>query len=52
MWIVMIGKERHSAWFTRFEANHQVKVLEVHGYKKCSVEFDITVKCDNGHYYV
>jgi hypothetical protein len=52
MWIVFIGKEKHSAWFSRFEATHQKKVLEVHGYKKVTITCDNTVNCENGHYYI
>lgn len=44
--------ERHSAWNTFKEANYQKAVLRENGYRLAEIEFDETVKTDNGHYYV
>ena len=62
MWIVKFGdNRRHSAWRSKKEARHQAEVLEQNGYIKPDrrnqtladfVEFDETVSCENGHYYV
>jgi len=61
MWIVKFGNNtRHSAWSSKNEAKHQVEVLINHGMIKISrytlltdfIEFDDTVSCENGHYYV
>ncbi|MDO8472619.1 MAG: hypothetical protein Q7T05_02250 [Dehalococcoidia bacterium] len=58
MYLVLLpGGRRHSAWDTKAQADHQKEVLEDHGYKPqwgedLEVEFDPTVVCENGHYYV
>jgi predicted secreted protein len=62
MWIVKLGDNtRHSAWRSRMEALIQAEALEDRGYIKPSsdaqtldefVEYDETVSCENGHYYV
>ena len=63
MWIVKLGDNtRHSAWNSKKEALHQAEVLEQHGYIQPDryrsgkiedfVEYDDTVQCENGHYYV
>ena len=63
MWIVKFGnRERHSAWNSKREALHQAETLEQHGCIRPDrrlkrtlndfVEFDATVSCKNGHYYV
>ena len=63
MWIVKFGdNRRHSAWNSKQEALHQAEVLEQHGYIKPYrrharafanfIEYDETVSCENGHYYV
>ena len=52
IYIVMIGDTRHSAWYTRFDSNHQKKVLEMNGYKNVRVILDVTVNCEDGHYYI
>ena len=59
--VILPGGRRHSAWNTRKEAVHQKEVLKAHGYRPqdidgryedLTVEFDPTVVCENGHYYV
>jgi hypothetical protein len=63
MWIVKLSDNtRHSAWNSKREALHQAEVLEQHGYIKVErwwggtladfIEYDETVTCENGHYYV
>jgi len=61
MWIVILGDNtRHSAWDSKQEAIKQVKVLQDYGYIKPTkespiksfIEYDKTVDCENGHYYV
>lgn len=59
MWIVKLSKhKRHSAWLTVGEALNQVRVLRDAGLLKRRgspsrfIEFDVTVQCENGHYYV
>ena len=49
--IVFVNGEKHSAWWSKKEARHQIKVLIEHGYK--DVCFDIIDhNYDNGHYFV
>ena len=52
MWIVYIGKVRHSAWQGSASALHQKTVLEDNGYKYITIKYDETVSTENGHYYV
>ena len=59
MWIVFYAdKTRHSAWLSKSEALKQALVLKNSGYYKANqpisdfVEFDETVSCENGHYFV
>jgi len=52
MYLVLIDKEPHSAWNTVKEASHQAAVLLDAGYKKVTIKKDITIVCENGHYYV
>jgi len=57
MWIVKINDyQRHSAWNSKKEAIKQFEVLKNYGYLKGNwedfIEFDETVNCENGHYYV
>jgi len=63
MWVVKFGDgKRHSAWTTKKEAIKQANVLDDKGYIKVDykrgvliddfIEFDSTVECENGHYYV
>ena len=53
MWIVVFkGGKRHSAWVTREAADKQVVTLKDYGYRRVAVQFDSTVSCDDGHYYV
>jgi len=57
MWIVKLGdNSRHSAWDSKKEALQQAKVLKNYGCIKGDlgnfVEYDDTVSCENGHYYV
>ena len=61
MWIVKFGDNtRHSAWHSEQEARQQVLVLSYYGLIKLGrgcplghfVEYDETVVCENGHYYV
>ena len=57
MWIVKINDyQRHSAWNSKKEAIKQFEVLVDYGYLKGEsedfIEFDETVNCENGHYYV
>ena len=49
--IVYINGKKHSAWFSKSEALHQIKVLESYGYK--NIDFDyIDHNYENGHYFV
>ena len=50
--IVKINGKKHSAWNTRAEADKQKAVLRDVGYRHISSEYDETVQCENGHYYV
>lgn len=52
MYIVYFGRNRHSAWNTVIEAKKQKEVLVSVGYKNVHVDYDETVRTDNGHYYV
>jgi hypothetical protein len=53
MYIVYLkNNKKHSAWSTKEAAQHQVQVLEGYGYKGAYYEYDETIICDNGHYYV
>lgn len=62
MWIVKLGDNtRHSAWNSKKEAIAQADVLRDYGYIMPDprdqtladfVEYDCTVQCENGHYYV
>ena len=65
MWIVKFDdNSKHSAWDTKREALQQVKILEQNGYIRLHrrdgnngtlndfVEYDATVSCENGHYYI
>jgi len=58
MWIVKIDDySKHSAWSTKEEAIHQAMVLKDYGYLRRGiaedyVEFDETINCENGYYYV
>lgn len=57
MFVVYLpNNKKHSAWNTRSEAKHQVETLINNGYgtkwSKPFYEFDETVDCENGHYYV
>ena len=54
MYIVYIGKQKHSVWNTRKEANHQAKVLAEHGYKEGAIWIDFVEGANyaNGQYFV
>ena len=53
MYIVILKNGvRHSAWSSMVEAKNQVAVLKDYGYKHIRIEFDETVVCESGHYYV
>jgi hypothetical protein len=53
MFIVILSNGvRHSAWDKRNEAAKQLAVLREYGYKNPRIEFDDTVNCENGHYYI
>ena len=61
MFIAMLEEnEKHSAWDTFEEAQHQVEVLRENGYYQHIMDFhsadfveqDDTVSCENGHYYI
>ena len=58
MWIVKFANNsRHSAWDTRKKALYQVEILKQFGYRGLTppanfVEYDETVTCEDGHYYV
>jgi len=53
MYIVIVPNGlRHSAWMSANEAANQARVLREHGYKRVRIEYDSTVSCENGHYYV
>ena len=49
--IVFVNGEKHSAWNSKREARHQIKVLINNGYK--DVWFDIiNHNYENGHYFI
>ena len=60
--VKMDGEIRHSAWNNKREALHQAEVLWQNGYIYLDpvwntklddfIEFDETISCENGHYYV
>ena len=60
MWIVTLPNgTRHSAWNSKREAKRQADVCYEHGMGRdngrrleITVEYDDTVHCENGHYYV
>lgn len=61
MWIVKFNDNtRHSAWNTKKKALNQIRVLKEHGLitmrfwqtAEDFTEFDETVHCEDGHYYV
>ena len=52
MYLVLIAKKPHSAWDTVKEASHQARILLEAGYKKITLRKDLTINCENGHYYV
>lgn len=58
MWIVkFFNGKRHSAWASKKDALAQAWVLSENGYEmraplRENIEFDETVRCENGHYYV
>ena len=49
--IVYINEKKHSAWFSKSEANHQIEVLKNSGYKKVTFDF-VDHNYENGHYFV
>ncbi len=51
MYLVWIGKTRHSAWNTMQEALRQIKILKEYGYKQVKYTYDPTVNTINGYYY-
>lgn len=54
MFIVWNGNEKHSAWYSKKEAQEQVETLIRYGYRegRLYIKFDETVQCENGHYYI
>lgn len=62
MWVVKFDdNRRHSAWAGKSEALHQARVLVEAGLIKVYrsrtnlenfIEYDPTVSCENGYYYV
>jgi hypothetical protein len=53
MYIVLLpDNTRHSAWDDAYQAVEQIRVLWNEGYNGCSISYDETVRCENGHYYV
>jgi hypothetical protein len=57
MFIVYIGKEKHSAWNTEGEARHQIRILRDHGYENKGkdnlwIDFIEGATYPNGHYFV
>lgn len=61
MWIVKFGDNtRHSAWSSKKSAIKQVNVLIDKGYIRLErrvivddfIEYDSTVTCEDGHYYI
>ena len=54
MYIVYVGKQKHSAWKTRKEANHQAEVLINNGYKEGAIWIDFVegATYENGQYFV
>jgi hypothetical protein len=54
MYIVMNGREKHSAWDTKSGACHQVEVLINHGYREGALHIIFVQGADytNGHYFV
>jgi len=53
MFIVYIGKHKHSAWNSRHEAKHQIDVLASYGYKRKNIWLDdVDANYSNGQYFV
>jgi hypothetical protein len=54
MYIVYIGKGKHSVWNTRKEAYHQADVLIQNGYSEGKIWIDYVegANYENGHYFV
>lgn len=53
MYVVYSDGDKHSAWNSEKEANHQIDVLSDKGYKNLDyIEEEVEDWIENGHYYV
>lgn len=52
MYIVLIRKQKHSAWITKEEAFFQASILREAGYKTVEVKYEWDIDKQNGYYFM